>query len=102
MSGDTVTIGVPVYRGELFLEETLWSIQNQTHRDIEVIISLDGPDPASKEICLPFLKDGRFRLVVQPQNLGWVGNINWLMSRVESPYWCYHQQDDLIDPRYIE
>ena len=102
MSAETVTIGVPVYRGELFLEETLRSIQNQTYRDIVVIISLDGPEPASEQICQPFLKDARFQLVVQPENLGWVGNINWLMSRVESPYWCYHQQDDLIDPRYIE
>jgi hypothetical protein len=102
MSGETVTIGVPVYRGEHFLEETLRCIQNQTHRDIEVIISLDGPDPASEQICQPFLKDERFHLVVQPKNLGWVGNINWLMSRVESPYWCLQQQDDLIDPRYLE
>jgi glycosyltransferase involved in cell wall biosynthesis len=102
MSDDTVTIGVPVYRGELFLEETLRCIQNQTHCNIVVIISLDGPEPASEEICRPFLEDKRFRLVIQPKNLGWVGNINWLMGQVESPYWCYQQQDDLIDSRYLE
>lgn len=99
---ETVTLGVPVYRGELFVEETLRSIQMQTHQDIEVIISLDGPDPASEELCTPFLKDPRFRLTIQPKRLGWVGNINWLMSQVETPYWCYMQQDDLIDPRYLE
>jgi Glycosyl transferase family 2 len=99
---DTVTIGVPVYRGELFIEEALRSIQMQTHQDIEVIISLDGPQPAAEELCGPFLKDPRFRLSIQPKRLGWVGNINWLMSQVETPYWCYHQQDDLLDPRYIE
>jgi len=97
-----VTIGVPVYQGELFIEETLRSIQSQTHRDIEVLISLDGPEPASEELCRPFLKDSRFRLVIQPERLGWVGNINWLMSQVETPYWYYHQQDDLVDPRYVE
>jgi glycosyltransferase involved in cell wall biosynthesis len=99
---DTVTIGVPVYRGELFIEETLRSIQMQTHQDIEVIISLDGPQPAVEELCRPFLKDPRFRLSIRPNRLGWVGNINWLMSQVETPYWCYQQQDDLLDPRYIE
>lgn len=103
MSGtETVTLGVPVYRGELFIEETLRSIQTQTHQDIEVIISLDGPDPVSEELCRPFLRDPRFRLTVQPERLGWVGNIDWLMSQVETPYWCYMQQDDLIDPRYLE
>ncbi len=97
-----VTIGVPVYRGELFIEETLRSIQSQTHRDIEVVISLDGPDPASEQLCAPFLKDSRFRLVIQPERLGWVGNINWLMSQAEAGFWYYHQQDDLVDPRYVE
>jgi hypothetical protein len=101
-SATSVTIGVPVYRGELFIEETLRSIQSQTHRDVQVIISLDGPEPASEELCRPFLKDARFRLVIQPQRLGWVGNINWLMSQVETSYWYYHQQDDLVDPRYVE
>ncbi|MEN3332079.1 MAG: hypothetical protein V7641_1444 [Blastocatellia bacterium] len=99
---DCVTIGVPVYRGESFIEETLRSIQRQTHQGIEVIISLDGPEPASEALCQPFLKDSRFRLVVQPERLGWVGNINWLMAQVETPYWYYHQQDDLVDPRYVE
>ena len=101
-STETVTIGVPVYRGELFIEETLRSIQMQTHQDIEVIISLDGPQPEAEELCEPFLKDPRFRLSIQPKRLGWVGNINWLMSQVETPYWCYQQQDDLLDARYIE
>src|SRR5215813_12101835 len=101
-SADCVTFGVPVYRGELFLEETLQSIQQQTHRDFEVIISLDGPQPAAEALCQPFLRDSRFRLVTQPERLGWVGNLNWLMAQVATPYWCYQQQDDLLDPRYLE
>jgi GT2 family glycosyltransferase len=98
----SVTIGVPVYRGELFIEEALRSIQSQTHREFEVIISLDGPQPAAEELCRPFLRDSRFRLVTQPERLGWVGNLNHLMARVETPYWYFHQQDDLVDPRYVE
>jgi len=97
-----VTIGVPVYRGELFVEETLRSIQNQTHQGIEVLISLDGPDEASERACAPFLADPRFRLVVQSERLGWVGNINWLMSQAQTEFWYYHQQDDLVDSRYVE
>jgi glycosyltransferase involved in cell wall biosynthesis len=103
MSGaETVTIGVPVYRGEPFVVETLRSIQSQTHQDFQVVISLDGPQPDAEALCRPFLDDSRFRLVTQPERLGWVGNLNWLMARVETPYWCYQQQDDLIDPSYLE
>jgi glycosyltransferase involved in cell wall biosynthesis len=99
---DRVTIGVPVYRGERFLAETLGSIQHQTHRDFEVVISLDGPQPEAEEICRPFLRDPRFRLVTQPERLGWVGNIDWLMAQVTAPYWCCQPQDDLLEPRYLE
>ena len=39
---------------------------------------------------------------MQPQRLGWVGNINWLMAHVETEFWTYHQQDDVLDPRCLE
>ena len=97
-----VTIGVPVYRGKAFLEESLNSILSQTHEDYEVIISVDEPDPESEEICSKFLKDSRFRMVVQPQRLGWMGNMNWLMSQVQTEFWHLQEQDDVIEPHFLE
>jgi hypothetical protein len=97
-----VTIGVPVYRGERWLRETLGCIQAQTHRDFDVLISLDGPDPACQAICESFLSDSRFRLVIQPERLGWNGNISWLMRHAEGDYWYFHQQDDLTAQNYVE
>ena len=100
---ERVTIGVPVYRGEEFLEETLTSIRSQTWRDFEAVISIDGPDPACEAIAGKFARgDGRFRVVVQPSRRGWVGNLNWLLSRVETDFWYFHQQDDLVSPDYVE
>lgn len=99
---ETVTFAVPAYRGQAFIAETLAAAQAQTHEDLRVLISVDGPDPATEEACRPFLEDRRFALVVQPENLGWVGNFNWLVDRAETAFWCYLQQDDLIDPRYLE
>ncbi len=97
-----VTIGVPVYRGERWLRETLGCIQAQTHRDFDVLISLDGPDPVCQAICESFLSDSRFRLVIQPERLGWNGNISWLMRHAEGDYWYFHQQDDLTTQNYVE
>jgi glycosyltransferase involved in cell wall biosynthesis len=101
-SGSRATFGVPGYRGEAFMAETLASVQAQTFPDFEVLISLDGPDPALAEVCRPFLADPRFRLVVQPARLGWVGNLNWLMDHTTTEYWLYQQQDDLLDPTYLQ
>jgi glycosyltransferase involved in cell wall biosynthesis len=97
-----VTIGVPIYRGEKYLEEALRCIQAQKHRDFEVLMSLDGADPVCEDICAKFLKDSRFKLVIQPQRLGWVGNLNWLLAQVTTEFWYFHQQDDLTEPEYIE
>ena len=99
---ERVTIGVPVYHGELYLEETLCSIEAQTWREFEVVLSIDGPDPACEAICGRFLKDPRFRVAVQPNRLGWVGNLNWLMAQVTTDFWYFHQQDDLTAPEYLE
>jgi len=101
-NSDHVTVGVPAYRGEAFIEQALHSIQRQTHGNLTAIISLDGPEPATEALCRPFLRDSRFRLVVQPERLGWVGNINWLMTQAGAGFWYYHQQDDLVDPDYVE
>jgi hypothetical protein len=97
-----VTVGVPVWHGGRFLEESLRSIQNQSHQNLTILISIDGSDPESERVCRPFLQDSRFQLVIQPQRLGWVGNTNYLISRVETPWWIWHPQDDVLDPRCIE
>lgn len=99
---ETVTLGVPAYRGAAYVAESLASIQAQTHADLRVLISLDGPDPETEEACRPFLDDPRFRLTVRPERLGWVRNFNWLVDQADTAYWCYQQQDDVLEPTYLE
>jgi len=99
---ELVTIGVPVFHGAEFLDETVESILAQTHSDWECIFSVDGPDPVCEELCGKYLVDPRFRLSVQPQRVGWLQNIGWLQQQAKGEFWCYQQQDDLLDPMYIE
>jgi hypothetical protein len=97
-----VTIGIPIYRGELFLEESLASVRDQTYADFEAIMSLDGPDPECEQICRKFLGDSRFRLVIQAERLGWMPHTNWLMSQVQTEFWHLQEQDDVIQPDFLE
>jgi hypothetical protein len=96
-----VTIGVPVYRGRRFLEESLKSVVSQTYEDFNVIISVDKPDPDSEQICRQFLTDSRFKMILQPRQLGWMGNMNWLMSQVETEFWHLQEQDDVMEPDFL-
>lgn len=97
-----VCIGVPVYHGRDFLAACLTSIAAQTHRNLRVMISIDGGDRGSEVVCEPFLTDARFELHRQPERLGWASNISWLMARNTGTFWYYHQQDDLVAPDYVE
>ena len=55
----TVTVCVPVWNGEAFVEETLESVRAQTLEDISVLISVDRSDDRSAEIwsreCRPIV-----------------------------------------------
>ncbi len=100
---ELVSIGVPVYRGAAFVAEALAAIRDQTHRNIDVLISVDGADHESAAVCDPFIRhDSRFRMVVQDQRLGWDGNINYLMAQSRGDFWYFHQQDDLVSTRYVD
>jgi len=97
-----ITIGIPIYRGQSFLEESLAIVQSQTYSEVEIILSLDGPDPECEAICQKFLGDSRFRLVIQPRRLGWMNHTNWLMAQVQTEFWHLQEQDDLIEPAFLE
>ncbi len=96
-----ILIGVPVFQGSAVVAETLNSIRNQDFLHFRVLISVDGSDTSSYDACLPFTKDPRFELVLQPRQLGWKGNVNWLAGRLREEFFVYWQQDDLCDPSYL-
>jgi hypothetical protein len=100
-TGRQVFIAVPVYKGQDFVQETLRSIQRQDHADFKVCISADGDDQVSAEACEPFMCDPRFEMHVQPRQLGWAGNLNWLMDRCDGDFFCFWQQDDLAATSYL-
>ena len=61
-----ISIIVPVYNVENYLEECLDSIKNQTYTDIEVILVNDGSTDNSQVICERYCQqDPRFHLINQ-------------------------------------
>jgi glycosyltransferase involved in cell wall biosynthesis len=100
MKKPRLTIGVPVYHGRALVVDALQGLARQTCDDFRVLISVDGQDDESADVCRPFLADRRFELVIHPSRLGWAGNVNWLSSQAGSEFFAYHGQDDKVDPSY--
>jgi glycosyltransferase involved in cell wall biosynthesis len=96
-----IFIAVPVFRGWELVEETLRSIRDQEFKNFRVLISIDGADERSAEVCSKYTGDSRFEMILQPERLGWAANLNWLMARCDAEFFCYWQQDDLCATNYL-
>lgn len=99
-----VSIGVPTYnRGSTYLSETLKSICNQTYTNLEIIISDNGSTDNTEAVCCEFArKDPRIRYIRQQTNIGPTANFNVLRREFKGDYFLHKDDDDLLDPTYVE
>ena len=97
-----ISVIVPVYNVEEYLEECLESIQYQTYTDIEVILVNDGSTDSSKEICERFCQaDSRFRLINQ-ENKGQSAARNRGVKESIGEYLMFVDSDDVINKNVLE
>ena len=96
-----VSIVVPIYNVEAYLEKALASIQQQSYRELKVIMVNDGSTDHSVEIAQRFLQDSRFMLVSQ-KNQGLSAARNTGLKYVDSEYVYFFDSDDQIAPNLIE
>ncbi|NLE30630.1 MAG: glycosyltransferase family 2 protein [Phycisphaerae bacterium] len=97
-----VSIGLPVYNGQEFLEETLHSILNQTFNDFELIICDNASTDRTAEICRSFAKrDRRIRYYRNEINLGAAKNFNRVFSLARGEYFKWSAHDDLCSPEFL-
>ena len=63
MNNPLISVIVPVYKAEAYLEKCVNSIRNQTYRNLEIILVDDGSPDKCGEMCDAFAeKDSRIRV----------------------------------------
>jgi glycosyltransferase involved in cell wall biosynthesis len=98
-----VSIGVPVYNGEAYLEKALDSLRAQTFRDIEIVISDNGSTDATPEICRRAASDDpRIRYLRSEINRGLAWNRRRVLAAARGTYFMYADYDDFFDREYVE
>jgi glycosyltransferase involved in cell wall biosynthesis len=94
---------MPAWNAERFIVPVLESLAAQTYPNLEILISDDASTDRTAEICEEFgARHANFRLVRQPRNLGWIGNVNALLRKAEGEYFFFAFHDDLLRPSYVE
>ena len=97
-----ISVIVPVYNVEEYLEECLDSIQCQTYSNIEVILVNDGSTDHSQDICERYCKqDPRFRLINQA-NKGLSGARNRGMTESKGEFITFVDSDDVLKDDMLE
>lgn len=97
-----ISIIVPIYNVEKYLEQCLSSIAAQTFKEIEVLCVNDGSTDGSLEIMHAFAsKDERFKVVNKP-NGGYGSGVNAGVANAAGKYIGIVEPDDYIEPNMYE
>jgi len=105
MSGSKprVSIGMPVYNGERFVQETLDSLLAQTFEDFVLIISDNASTDRTQEICKAYaVKDKRIQYYRTERNRGATWNFNRVFALSTAEYFKWAAHDDLCAPEFVE
>ena len=96
-----ISIIVPAYNDDPFLDETLASVQRQTYREFEVIIVDDGSTDRTSEIARGFVeKDARFTLLRQ-KNAGTAAACNTALKQTRGEWIALLGADDVWLPEKL-
>lgn len=98
-----VSIGLPVYNGEKYIEAAVDSILAQTYSDFELIISDNASTDRTAEICQTYAaQDKRIHYHCNHKNLGAAPNFNRVFELSSGQYFKWAAYDDLIAPDFLE
>jgi glycosyltransferase involved in cell wall biosynthesis len=98
-----ITLGLPVYNGENFLQKTLDSILKQTFKEFKIIICDNCSTDKTEEICRHYSQiDDRVEYHRNDSNLGAAGNFNKVFNLSESKYFKWATHDDVLAPEFLQ
>ncbi|EGO9466174.1 glycosyltransferase family 2 protein, partial [Enterococcus faecalis] len=97
-----VSVVIPVYNVEKYVEKCLDSVINQTYQNLEIIIVNDGSTDNSLSVCQKKkLSDSRIKLI-NKENGGLSSARNAGIECAQGEFICFIDSDDWIELDYIE
>lgn len=99
---ELISVIVPIYKVEKWLEECVDSILNQTYRELEVILVDDGSPDGSGHICDAYAqKDSRVR-VIHKENGGLADARNAGLDIARGAYYYFVDSDDVLPAHSVD
>ena len=96
-----ISVIVPVYNSEKYLNRCIDSILVQTFTDFELILVDDGSSDSSKEICDTYLNKDKRVKVYHQHNSGASSARNTGLVHAQGDFISFIDADDYVDPYYL-
>jgi hypothetical protein len=103
MSEPLITTIIPTYRRPRMLKKAIQSVLNQTCPFFQVMVYDNGSGDETKEIVAEFSqKDSRVHYHCHASNIGAVKNFQYGLCKVNTPFFSFLADDDLLFPEFYE
>lgn len=97
-----ISVVIPVYNVESYLDATLQSVLQQSFHDFEAICINDGSDDSSEEILWKYAKQDERIKVISQRNGGVSMARNMGLQNAGGEYICFLDADDVLHPQFLE
>lgn len=102
MENIKVSVIVPIYNTEKYIEECIQSICNQTYNNLEIILVDDGTKDSAGKIADKYAAIDSRITVIHKQNQGVSAARNSGLDIATGDYICFADSDDYLMPDYVE
>lgn len=97
-----VTMIMPIYNAENFLQKAIDSVVNQTLKEIEIILVDDGSSDSSGDICDRYAEFDKRIVVMHQKNSGMCAARNNAIDIAKGEYLAFMDNDDIIHAGLLE
>ncbi len=98
---DLISIVVPVYNLEMYLDKCINSLVMQSYKNIEIILVNDGSTDSSKKICEEWAKKDDRIIVINQENQGQSAARNAALAIIKGEFLSFVDGDDYIQEDMI-
>ena len=99
---EKITVIVPVYNVEHYLDKCLDSLINQTYKNLEIIVINDGSTDNSGAICQEYARKDNRIIYIEKENSGLSDARNVGLDKMTGSYVTFVDSDDWVELDYVE
>lgn len=99
---ELISVIIPIYKVEKYLDRCLNSVVKQTYKNIQIILVNDGSPDNSEEICLKYSKKDKRIKYVKQENAGLSAARNRGVKESNGEYYIFIDSDDYVNIHFVE